>query len=181
MRICNKKLVGEGNWLSLNEVEYEDRKGIRRTWEYANRKNCKGAVMIIARLIPSGKLILIRQFRPPTGKVVIEFPAGLMDGDEAPEVTALRELREETGYIGKVISITPQGYSSPGMVGEAVYIAKVDVIEAEQKELKTDFDEEEDIETVLVAPSELAEFIRKEDAAGNGIDIKVAAYSAALS
>ena len=44
-----------------------------------------------------------------------------------------------------------------------------------------DFDEAEDIETVLVAPSELAEFIRKEDAAGNGIDIKVAAYSAALS
>ena len=181
MRICDKKLVGEGNWLSLHELEYEDRKGVRRTWECASRKNCKGAVMIIASLIPSGKLILIRQFRPPTGKVVVEFPAGLMDGDEAPEVTALRELREETGYIGKVVSVTPQGYSSPGLTGESVYIAKMEVVEAEQNELKTDFDEAEDIETVLVAPSELAEFIRKEDAAGNGLDIKVAAYSAALS
>ena len=180
MRICGKKLIGEGNWLSLHEVEYEDRKGIRRTWECASRKKCSGAVVIIARLIPSGKLILIRQFRPPTGQIVVEFPAGLMDGDEAPEVTALRELREETGYIGNVTSVTPMGYSSPGMTGEAVYIAKMDVSETEQKELKTDFDEAEDIETVLVDPAELGTFLRKEDAAGNGIDIKVASYAAAL-
>lgn len=181
MKICDKKLLGEGNWLALYELEYEDRNGIKRTWECASRKKCSGAVMIIARLIPSGKLILIRQYRPPAGKIMVEFPAGLMDGEEAPEVTAFRELREETGYIGTVTSIIPQGYSSPGMSGETVYIAKMDVVEADQKELKTDFDEAEDIETVLVSPTELPDFIRNEDSAGHGIDIKVAAYVAAIS
>ena len=180
MRICDKKLIGEGNWLSLHELEYEDRNGIRRTWECASRRNCRGAVVIIPRLIPSGKLILIRQFRPPVGQTVVEFPAGLMDGDEAPELSAVRELREETGYIGKVISVSPRGYSSPGMTGETVYIVKMDVFESEQKELKTDFDELEDIETVLVDPADLGEFLRKEETAGNGVDIKLAAYAASL-
>ena len=112
---------------------------------------------------------------------MLEFPAGLMDGDEAPEVTALRELREETGYIGTVQSVIPQGYSSPGMTGETVYIAKMTVVESDQKELKTEFDDAEDIETILVSPEDLPELIRKEHAAGNGVDIKVSAYSAAIS
>ena len=143
MRICDKKLLGEGNFLSLYELEYEDRKGVKRSWESAARKRNCGAVVIIATLIPSGKLIMIRQYRPPTGKIVLEFPAGLMENDEAPEISAMRELREETGYIGTVDSIIPQGYSSPGMVGETAYIVKMSVIEAEQTELKTDFDEAE--------------------------------------
>jgi 8-oxo-dGTP pyrophosphatase MutT (NUDIX family) len=35
--------------------------------------------------------------------VVIEIPAGLMDPGETPEACALRELREETGYVGEVM------------------------------------------------------------------------------
>lgn len=181
MRIFDKTTLGEGKWLALHELKYEDNKGVIRSWECASRKKCSGAVLIIATLVPSGKLILIRQFRPPTGKIVLEFPAGLMDGDEAPEVTALRELREETGYIGTVQSVIPQGYSSPGMTGETVYIAKMTVVESDQKELKTEFDDAEDIETILVSPEDLPELIRKEYAAGNGVDIKVSAYTAAIS
>lgn len=181
MRICNKTLLGEGKWLALHELEYVDRKGVTRTWECASRKKCSGAVLIIATLIPSGKLILIRQYRPPAGKIMLEFPAGLMDGEEAPETTALRELREETGFIGTVDSVSVAGYSSPGMTGETVYIAKMTVDEAGQGELKTDFDEAEDIETLLVLPEELDSFIRDEEAAGIGIDIKVAAFAAARS
>lgn len=180
MRICEKTLLGEGKWLELHELQYVDRNGITRTWEAAARKKTSGAVLIIATLIPSGKLILIRQFRPPAGQTVLEFPAGLMDGDEAPEETALRELQEETGYRGTVVSVTPAGYSSPGMTGETVYIAKMNVMEAEQDELKTDFDEAEDIETVLVAPDEFSAFIDQQSAAGIGIDIKVISYAAAL-
>lgn len=44
-----------------------------------------------------------RQFRPPAGRVVIEFPAGLVDPNETLEECALRELREETGYVGELV------------------------------------------------------------------------------
>jgi 8-oxo-dGTP pyrophosphatase MutT (NUDIX family) len=43
--------------------------------------------------------VLEKQYRPPLGKMVIEVPAGLVDAGESPEEAAVRELREETGYI----------------------------------------------------------------------------------
>lgn len=64
------------------------------------------AVHIVAVLSrPTGKEILLeKQFRAPAGKVCIEFPAGLMDEGETAEQCALRELKEETGYIGEAIA-----------------------------------------------------------------------------
>ena len=50
------------------------------------------------------ELVLQKQFRPPIGKVCIEVPAGLIDEGETPEECALRELREETGYMGEVVT-----------------------------------------------------------------------------
>lgn len=48
------------------------------------------------------KLLLQRQFRPPVSGICIEFPAGLVDPNETIEQCALRELKEETGYVGKI-------------------------------------------------------------------------------
>ena len=180
MRICKETLLGEGKFLALHELEYEDRHGVKRKWERASRRRNCGAVVIIATLIPSGKLVMIRQYRPPAGRTVLEFPAGLMENNEAPELTALRELREETGYIGTVDSVSAMGYSSPGMIGETAYLVKMSIPEENQTDLQTDFDEAEDIETILVEPGQLNDFIRQEEAAGNGIDLKVVAYAAAL-
>ena len=45
-------------------------------------------------------LVLIRQLRPAVNKTVIELPAGLIDKGETPKQAGIRELKEETGFIG---------------------------------------------------------------------------------
>ena len=57
-----------------------------------------GAVLIVP-VLPDGRLVIVRQFRYPLDRILIEFPAGKLDPGEAPLATAQRELREEAGYI----------------------------------------------------------------------------------
>lgn len=53
------------------------------------------------------EIILQKQFRPPLDKVTIEVPAGLIDAGETAEEAAVRELREETGYVAKASVTSP--------------------------------------------------------------------------
>ena len=52
----------------------------------------------VVPVTPENKIILIRQFRHGTEEVTLEIPGGMVDGDEAPVLSAQRELLEETGY-----------------------------------------------------------------------------------
>jgi len=62
-------------------------------------------VGIVAILEKQGgpELLLQKQYRPPIDKICIEVPAGLVDAGETAETCAVRELKEETGYVGKVL------------------------------------------------------------------------------
>jgi len=70
--------------------------GKTRVWESVERVGGRGAAAMLAILRPSNRIVLVRQFRPPAGRFVIEIPAGLVDEGESVEETAMRELREET-------------------------------------------------------------------------------------
>lgn len=54
-------------------------------------------VLILART-SEGEWIMTEQYRHGTGKIALEFPAGIIDKGETPEQAALRELQEECGY-----------------------------------------------------------------------------------
>jgi 8-oxo-dGTP pyrophosphatase MutT (NUDIX family) len=58
--------------------------------------------------------MIILQYRPPVEAYCVEFPAGLIDEGETPEQAAVRELKEETGYEGKVCEMTPALSNQPG-------------------------------------------------------------------
>ncbi len=90
----------------------------RGDWEYIQRVNCTGIVIIVA-MTDDHKVVFVRQYRAPVNCDVIEFPAGLVNDGEGEAVetglqAARRELLEETGYeAGEMVQV----FSGPGGAG----------------------------------------------------------------
>jgi ADP-ribose pyrophosphatase len=70
----------------------------------------------------NGNIILVRQYRHPVGKEVLEVPAGMLDPGEDPAVCAARELEEETAQkAGKITHLFTM-YSSIGFCNEKLHV-----------------------------------------------------------
>ena len=95
------------------------------SWEYVARARGIQAAVILA--IDDGDVILVEQYRVPLGQRCLELPAGLVGDEEegeSVELSAARELEEETGY--RPDHVEPLGYfhSSPGMVSEGFTLVR---------------------------------------------------------
>ncbi len=90
-----------------------------------------GGVTIIAQPDPN-KVVLVRQFRYPIGKMFWEIPAGRLDTNEEPLLAAKRELKEETGYLANKWESLGIVYPAPGYCSEVLYYFKaLDLIDDE--------------------------------------------------
>jgi 8-oxo-dGDP phosphatase len=101
-----------------------------------------GAVAILA-LDAADRILMIRQYRHPVGRLLWEIPAGLRDvAGEDPWVTAQRELVEEAGYQARDWHLLADYYSSPGFTTERlrVYLARglAEIPEAERDYVRRD-------------------------------------------
>jgi ADP-ribose pyrophosphatase len=105
----------QGHWLSLRQ---------RGRWEYVERNNPGGAVIIVA-VTPDDRVLFVEQYRVPIRQFTIEMPAGLV-GDlagqeqESALLAAQRELEEETGWRCERVEFIHAGPSSSGMSTEQV-------------------------------------------------------------
>ena len=105
----------EGRWLSLRK---------RGRWEYAERNNPGGAVIILA-VTPDDHVLFVEQYRVSILQNTIEMPAGLVgdeidQADESALLAAQRELEEETGYRCARVEFIHCGPSSSGMSTEMI-------------------------------------------------------------
>jgi ADP-ribose pyrophosphatase len=140
-------------------------------WEFVGRTGGISAVVIFAEI--AGKVILIEQYRVPTGRKCIELPAGLVgDEDEHATVegTAVKELEEETGFTADRIESLGEFYASPGMVSESFTLVRAHGV---RKVGDGGGTEHEEIEVHLVPRAEIADFIESKRAEGCGIDVKL--------
>jgi ADP-ribose pyrophosphatase len=65
-----------------------------------------GVAVVLVPVDTDGRLLMVRQYRHPVGRWLLELPAGGVDErDATPEEAALRELREETGHRGTLARI----------------------------------------------------------------------------
>ena len=81
----------------------------------------KGAVVIVA-LDSKGNVLLVRQYRHPTGERLLELPAGTLEHGEEPMATAIRELQEETGFFPETIVPAGSFYTAPGFCTELMHL-----------------------------------------------------------
>eukprot|EP00835_Amoeboradix_gromovi_P005862 NODE_601_length_6216_cov_0.086644.p1 type:complete len:465 gc:universal NODE_601_length_6216_cov_0.086644:2500-3894(+) len=124
----------EAQWIKMSRITYENNNK-HHSWEMVERKHSKSsvsnvdAIVIAPILVGDGpnRTVLTLQYRPPIDKISVEFPSGLTDLHEFAETTALRELKEETGYVGKVVGVSPVLSSDPGLTNSVFQIVTVQV------------------------------------------------------
>lgn len=119
----------------------------------AKREVCEhvGGVGILP-IDEQGNVYLVRQFRYPYGKVLLEIPAGKMEADETdPLACGKRELREETGFTAEEMIDLGEVYPSPGFLTEVLHLYAAKGLHSGQ----TDPDEDEFVETVCMPMEEL--------------------------
>uniref|UniRef100_A0A8C9ZH49 ADP-sugar pyrophosphatase n=1 Tax=Sander lucioperca TaxID=283035 RepID=A0A8C9ZH49_SANLU len=168
--IVKEELMAAGKWLILEKTTYVDRAGKTRTWETVKRTTRQtntqtdgvGIIALLKRTLHKDCVVMVKQFRPPLGCHTLEFPAGLIDEGETAEAAALRELKEETGYKGEVVGVTPVTCLDPGLSNCTTQIIMVNINgdEGENINPKQELGDAEFVEVILLP---LDEFQKKID------------------
>ncbi|MCG7342979.1 NUDIX hydrolase [Sporosarcina sp. ACRSL] len=110
--------IFQGKIISLRVEEVELPDGNRAKRELVDHP---GAVAVIA-ITDNRKLVLVEQYRKALDRSIIEIPAGKIEPGEDIEVTALRELEEETGYGATQFEYLQSFATSPGFANEIIHI-----------------------------------------------------------
>ncbi len=145
--------AGEGK-TTFMEV-YQDRVRTSKGRVVTYTKYHASDVVIVVPFLDTGRLVMIRQYRYPLGKVLLEFPAGHVEGSEAPAETAKRELEEETGYSAKTIRQVYRYHPSVSRSNQNVHVFMASGL----SEGKTKHDGGEDISVQVLTTGELRQQI----------------------
>uniref|UniRef100_A0A674P5Y3 ADP-sugar pyrophosphatase n=1 Tax=Takifugu rubripes TaxID=31033 RepID=A0A674P5Y3_TAKRU len=133
--IVKEEVIAAGKWVTLEKTTYIDPAGTTRIWETTKRTTRQanteadgvGIIALLKRTLHKDCVVMVKQFRPPLGCCTLEFPAGLIDEGESAEITALRELKEETGFKGEVVGVTPVTCLDPGLSNCTTQIVLVNI------------------------------------------------------
>lgn len=155
-KTLSTKQIFEGKIISVQVDTVQLPNGEQSTRELVKHP---GAVAVIP-VTKNGKIIMVRQFRKALEKEIIEIPAGKLELGEAPEVTATRELEEETGYTTKQLQYVQSFYTSPGFADEIIYLYYTDQLEPMIDE--AELDEDEFVEVMEVSLDEAETFMKEE-------------------
>jgi ADP-ribose pyrophosphatase len=124
-RIVASRVLHEGYYLTFRIDTIERADGSRATREVAGHP---GAVAIVA-LDEADRVLLVRQWRSPAGRAMLEIPAGTLDYiDRAKGIVedhalaAPRELEEETGYRADTWRRLGEFWTAPGFATELMHL-----------------------------------------------------------
>lgn len=137
----------------LDEVELPNGKPGKRELVYH-----PGAVAVVA-VTDDDKIVMVKQFRKPLERSLVEVPAGKLENNEDPEACARRELQEETGYRAGELNHVTSFYTSPGFSDEIIHLYFADqLVEGEPQT-----DEDEFVELMEVTLDEALDLIQRKE------------------
>ncbi|RVU45249.1 NUDIX domain-containing protein [Rubrivivax rivuli] len=122
-RSTGESAVLHRGWLELRKDVVQLPDGSRATREYLRHG---GAVAVVPLLDDEPgaetRLVLVRQYRYPLQKVLLEFPAGKLESGEDTLTCAMRELQEETGYVAREWAYGGEIHNAAAYSTESIWI-----------------------------------------------------------
>ena len=104
------------------------------------------------------RFLIVRQYRHGSGRISLEFPAGMMDKGESPADAAARELLEETGYSAELLEEIGSVNPNPAFMTNTTYTFRARGL---QKVADLNLDEHEMIDVHETGYSELLDAMGK--------------------
>jgi ADP-ribose pyrophosphatase len=169
IKILKDESIYQGNYLALVKRHYKGTLGKPGMWETIERVGAS-RIVAIAPVTEKNELILLKIYRIPLKKYVIELCIGLKNKkSERDEEAIRRELLEETGYGVKKIEHILTGPSNPGLVHDDIAF----FIGWDAKKITEPHCENgEDIEVLKVPLSRILRFLAAPPR-GSVVDIKI--------
>ncbi len=129
-----------------------------------------GAVAVLP-IDALGICTLVKQYRKPIEKVLLEVPAGKLDTGESPEKCALRELKEETGLVAEKLVPLGHIFTTAGFSNEKIHL----FLALDLKQMDSNLDEDEFLSVVRFHWMELLDLAKSnklEDAKTNALILR---------
>lgn len=134
-KTVDRKQIYQGKIIKVESVTVELQNGKQAARDIVIHP---GAAVVIP-ITEDGELYLVRQYRKPLERTLLELPAGKLDSNECPEECARRELKEETGLDADNIKYLISIHTTPGFCNEEIHIFVATGLH--QGEIHTDEDE----------------------------------------
>ncbi len=112
--------IAKTRLFNVEAVDLRFSNGERRTFERLQRPHAS-SVMVVP-ITANNEFILIREYAVGIEDYELTFPKGFLEKDEAPEIGANRELKEEIGYGAEQLQLLHTMHSSPAYMQSKMYV-----------------------------------------------------------
>ena len=117
-KLLSSKEIFRGRAVNLRIDTIEKISGPVTTREIVEHTDCIAVVAVDGE----GRIVMVKQFRRPANKMLLEIPAGGVEDGEDPEDCVRRELQEETGYLPGKLQNLGGFYAAPGYCTEYLHL-----------------------------------------------------------
>jgi ADP-ribose pyrophosphatase len=118
LQLLESEKIFKGAIFDVERDRLRDESGLEMIREVVRHPGGAGALPVF----DDGRVALVKQYRHPTRRDLLEIPAGKIEHGETPEICAAREVEQEIGFRPGRIEKLLEFYSTPGFCEEKLYV-----------------------------------------------------------